>query len=368
MRYSRVGLVALPVVLAAVIAVTNCSGSGGNSSSTVPQPHPSASVAIGPNMYVANFASPGPNFVQFVPSFSSDSSPSLTIADDPEVFTAAASSTTVAEAGENTELGFFTQPLTGSSTPTVDTLSNVVGLIKLAFDPSGNLWGSAVENNEVLEFTPPFTATSTPALTVSDDVNNPIGLAFDASNNLYVVNEDEPSSTPSELLEFAQPYNSSPSIVLELPLLSSGADEAIGAAVFQNTLAIGIFENAGGAGVHGASAVRPRPLAFRRPNLWLDSIRERGHGARPLGVAVGGEILLYTLPLTEGSTPAVTIPDVEAGDLAFDSSGNLYVANETQGGTFGSVQVYTPPFSASSTPAFTITSGLSEPTTISFGD
>jgi hypothetical protein len=361
-------------IVVASIVLANCSGSGGSASSVVaphPSPSPSGTPVIGPNMYVANVASPGPNFEQFkpttapssTPAITASSTPSITIADDPAVFTAAADAGYVAEAGDSNELGFFAQPLTGSSTPTVATVPTSEGIIKLTFDASGNLWGSNFDNDNVLEYTPPFSASSKPALTVSTGLSFPTGLAFDAAQNLYVVNGEEPTGTAPELLEFSPPYTGSPSTTVTLPLAVSGTVEAGGVAIWENVVAVGVFENEAGARPRVKAVAHVRPLALRRPSDVFAPFRQRGHIVRPQGVETGGEILFYALPLSSGSVPTVTIADPTAFDVAFDAFGNLYVANPFQ----DAVQVFTPPFGVSSSPTYTITNGISEPTSISFG-
>lgn len=376
MRFDRLILAAFAASLLAAIVSTACSGSGGTSSSVLahPSPSPSGTAPIGPNLYVANAASPGASIEQFTPTtapsaspgapgFSASSAPAVTIADDPNVFSVAADAAYVAESGSSTELGFFNQPLTGSSTVTFTTVPTNDQLIDLRFDSSGNLWGAAFDNNAVLEYSPPFTAASSPALTMTTGLSFPTGLAFDAANDLYVVNAEEPAGTAPEVVEFAPPYTGSPTTTVSLPLALSGAVEAGGAAIWQNELAVGVLEDEGGARPRVKGIPQARPLAVRRPTALLALFNARRHGVRPQEIGTGGEILLYTLPLSSESVPTVTIPDPTAFDVAFDAFGNLYVADPFE----DVVQVFTAPFSNASTPAFTIADGIDEPTAVSFG-
>lgn len=361
MHVSRAVFAAAAASVVASVALTNCSGSGGNSASVVPTPHASPSSGVGPNLYVASAS--GASFQQFTPTFSSGSTPALSIA-NPAVQTVAADTQFVVAAGTNADLTFYTQPVTPSSTPASIATPFTTDVDKVVFDPSGDIWAansnSPTAVNTITEFEPPFGVSEIPLTTVSTDVNAPIGIAFDDASNLYVVNSQEPSGPP-ELLLFPQPGYTTPSVIVPLPLSTSGLALAWGAAIDGTSLAVGVFENEGGSGVR-RDIGDARSIVRVQPHL-ADLVRERRDRVRPFGFPTGGEILIYTLPLTSSSTPTTTIPDPDAQDVTFDSSGNLYVTNAAAGG----VQVFTAPLTSSSTPAFTITSGISGPYDLSFG-
>jgi hypothetical protein len=67
-----------------------------------------------------------------------------------------------------------------------------------------------------------------------------------------------------------------------------------------------------------------------------------------------GRVDVYTLPLTNASTPAFSITSgIDTPEaVAFDASGRLHIGN--LGSVNGSVVVYTGPFSAASVPTTTL--------------
>ncbi|HEY2476625.1 MAG TPA: hypothetical protein VGI19_17725 [Candidatus Cybelea sp.] len=75
-------------------------------------------------------------------------------------------------------------------------------------------------------------------------------------------------------------------------------------------------------------------------------------------------VYIYTPPFSSSSSPSTTITNGvdDAGGLALDSSGNLYVAN----GVTWTITVYKPPFSNSSSPSATISTGLVQPGSLAF--
>jgi sugar lactone lactonase YvrE len=199
----------------------------------------------------------------------------------------------------NAVLEYTASQLSASGTPTPAVTLSGGSLdvpIGLAFDASGNLWVANLAASSVVEFTVSQLASSgsaTPAVALSassGSLNGPVGLAFDASGNLWVANNG-----PNTVVEFT---------VSQL------------AATGSPTPAVTLSATAG-------SIASPQSIAFdAHGNLWL---------------ANGGDTTVVAfspsqLASTGTPTPAVTL-SATAGSLngpeglAFDASGNLWVAN-----------------------------------------
>jgi hypothetical protein len=75
-------------------------------------------------------------------------------------------------------------------------------------------------------------------------------------------------------------------------------------------------------------------------------------------------VVIYNPPLNNSSTPSVSISNGVSNPtgVAFDSGGNLYV--ESSNGN--SLQIYHPPFSAASSPTVSITNGINYPDGLAF--
>jgi len=172
------------------------------------------------------------------------------------------------------------------------------GVAGLAFDANGNLWVANSLANTIVEFAADQLTSSgspTPAVTLSasgGSLSAPTGVAFDAGNNLWVVNAGDSSA-----VEF-----------------TPGQYAATGAPV----PAVTLTSNAG-------SLRGPLGLAFDRSgDLWVSD----GNTAADIVV----EFLASQLSASGSPLPAVTLAangtslNIPLG-LAFDESGNLWVAN-----------------------------------------
>ena len=211
----------------------------------------------------------------------------------------------------------FTLPISASSTPVLTfNLPSSGDIDHLIFDSSGNLWASDYTNGLVYEFNGPFTTsgTLTPAITVTLGFS-PQGLALDRSGNLYVSSHN--SSGTNSIAVFSAPVTSSST-----------------AAFYLNGL------------------VGPGGLAFDSSGDLFAS----GGGA-------SDAIVEYLASdLTSGATPSVvdstsmTSGNYEA-DMAFDKSGNLYVADCGNAASVGirSYPTGSASFSSSMAPSATFT-------------
>jgi sugar lactone lactonase YvrE len=168
--------------------------------------------------------------------------------------------------------------------------------VSIAFDASGNLWVAQYSSNNVVEYAASQLAANgspTPAVTLSatgfSTLNAPGALAFDASGNLWVAN-----GGGSTIVEFTASQ-----------LATSGTP----------TAAVTISAS-------GGSLLQPTALAFDASgNLWV---------VNTASVVEFGQSQLAT---TGSPSPAVTLTDDGAGSLtgplalAFDQSGNLWISD-----------------------------------------
>jgi sugar lactone lactonase YvrE len=193
----------------------------------------------------------------------------------------------------------YTAAQLASTTSAVAATSITTGTIEelgAAFDANGNLWVTIYGGTSIVEFSALQLATSgtpAPAVTISGNAGSliyPSGLAFDAGGNLWVANIDDSSIvefTPSQLAS-----SGSPAPAVTITSASGSLDGPIGLA----------FDASG--------------------DLWVADI-----GARGLV-----EFTPSQLAASGSPTPAVTIiPPSGTLDgalmLAFDASGRLWVTN-----------------------------------------
>ena len=307
---------------------------------------------------------------------------------------AAATSTSsvyVVDNGADQILSFPGNTPTGGPTPsTTQTLPGTVRPSGDAFDASGNLWVTDNNNGTIRELSAAqldATPTSpTPAVTISPSAglpNQPAGLAFDASANLWVA---DPGS--NQVLEYlsSQLVTGSPAPHVILSGASIGLPEAVA------------FDAGGNLWVTNAVAdtlikFTPAQLAATGSPTPAVTISDNGGGSlgSPVGEAFdqSGDLWVVArttlwvveftpaqLAATGNPTPNVIIHAngsslCNPGLDAFDSSGNLWVANFGCGGGVPSVVRFSPAQLVNGTPvpAATIsggTSGLTGPTAVAF--
>jgi hypothetical protein len=177
-----------------------------------------------------------------------------------------------------------------------------------------------------LEVAPfPLLNGTTPSLTLSSSsangLNDATQLQFDASGRLWVLN-DENSSTPDIMTVYTLPITAS-----SAPVLTFTLGSAVDAFAFT-------FDANG--------------------NIWASSFDT-------------GQVFEYTGPFTSSGplTPALTLSTglIEPEGLAFDSSGNLYVADFAK--TTNAIAVYTSPIHNGDLAARHLT-GVSKPSLVAF--
>ncbi len=159
--------------------------------------------------------------------------------------------------------------------------SGLSGPIGLAFDGSGSLYVANADNSTIEEFN--SGGTGSVFATAASGVNNPAGLAFDASGNLYVANQGNYT-----VEEFGPGGTGS-----VFATTTSGISNPYGLAVYGGNLYVAN---------HGDNTV--------------EKFNASGIGST----------------FASFSTNGVGAYLVEPTGLAFDSSGNLYVATPADGG------------------------------------
>jgi sugar lactone lactonase YvrE len=213
----------------------------------------------------------------------------------------------VAQYSSNTVVQYAASQLAANGSPAPAVTLSAVGFSTLnapgalAFDASGNLWVANGGGNTIVEFTPAQLATSgTPTAAVmlsasSGSLFQPTALAFDATGNLWVVNQA--SVVEFGLSQLAASGSPSPAVTL--------TDDGAG------------------------SLTGPLGLAFDQSgNLWVSD----GNADRDTVV----EFAASQLTASGSPTPTVTLrPSTGTANhlvgLAFDASGDLWVANLTAG-------------------------------------
>lgn len=195
----------------------------------------------------------------------------------------------------------FARPNPNGGAPTV-TVSGFTSPGSINFDSKGNLF--VPDGNRVYEINHPITSSSVPNAIIASGLSSAICAAFDATDTLYVADPGVPA-----LLAYAPPYTGA-------PVSTSN-------------------------GLPGNPAICAYDKASNQ--LFI------GPGN------AGGSVVAYNLPLTSNESPNVVLTTASCcpGGIAFDASGNMFVA-------FGvdvspAIAILRPPFG--STTGFTIPGG-----------
>jgi sugar lactone lactonase YvrE len=238
---------------------------------------------------------------------------------------------------------------TTSAAPTTALVTSGGGNVGVAFDRNGNLWVTLATTNAIAEYSASQLASSgtpTPAVTLAataGSLHDPTGLAFDASGDLWVAN-----TGANTLVEFSASQ-----------LASSGSPKptvTVGAASGSLHSPIGIAFDASGnlwvANSLGNTLVEyiPSQLAASgtpKPTVTLSAKANSINGPVTLAFQATGVLWVTNGDLSQNTvvafsvisraasgspTPLVTL-STHAGSLqnpaglAFDASGNLWIAN-----------------------------------------
>lgn len=266
----------------------------------------------------------------------------------------------VANSQNDTIVEYLKSSLAQSGNPvpaivlTSDSSNSIDGPSGLAFDSSGDLWVTNVGNNSVVEFTPSQLAASgnpTPNVTLtsngSDSIDGPYGLVFDSSGDLWVANYNAAANSMVEFTstQLAASGSPTPNVTLTMPA-NCGPNGAVFDAsgnlwvpCYTTNQVVEIAKSSLGTTGTPAPAVtisatagsldEPEYAAFDSSgDLWVvnagnstvveykaDHITSSGSPAPDVTLSAAGS-----------GTPNASL-DVPY-DLAFDSSGNLWVVNE----------------------------------------
>ena len=184
----------------------------------------------------------------------------------------------------------------------------------LAFDGSGDLWVSDYNNSLVAEYTPPFMTGESASLelgslsfsttgcsgTGAGDVCNPNGIAFDPSGNLWVAD-----SGNNSIVEFKAPFTTGERSAIAIGEYSDGQPNA-------------------------TNLDEPQGIAFDSAgNLWVaDSSDNRVVEYKaPLASGEAASLVIGQASLTSATDDDGRANLSSPEDVAFDHSGNLWVAD-----------------------------------------
>ena len=225
----------------------------------------------------------------------------------------------------------------GSPAPAVSTTTASGFDENAAFDRNGNLWVSNFNNSTIMGFTPSQIASSgspTPNVTISassSSLSGPVGLAFDSSGSLWVANDANSTVVKYTSAQLAATGSPAPSVTISAT---------------------------------GTSLVNPIGLAFDSGgNLWVANFGNATvvkYGSAQLA-STGSPVPDVILSASSGSLSGSL-------ELAFDSNGDLWVANYSN----STVVKFTPAhLAATGSPApnviLSASSGsLSAPTALAF--
>jgi sugar lactone lactonase YvrE len=186
----------------------------------------------------------------------------------------------------------------------------------VAFDSSGNLWVVDTSNNRVLEYKAPFSTGEAASLVIgqssftvndytitnSTSLNSPYGLRFDSSGNLWVAD-----LLNGRVLEYKAPFSTheAASLVIGEPSFTAANDE-----------------------VSKTGLNAPNSLAFDSSgDLWVVDGHRVLEYATPLITHEAATLVIGQNTFTNSSTATTTTGLNLPNGLAFDSSGNLWVAD-----------------------------------------
>ena len=281
----------------------------------------------------------------------------------------------------------------------------------VAFDSGGNLWVTNFNGNTIFEYTQSQIQklkkhVPTPAVTISEDngsnLSGPEGIVFDASGNMWVGAEDGQVIVEYTPAQFAASGNPTPHIILN----SVGGFSAPSHLRFDSAGNLwvvdeGVFPNGnGGAGevfkfshaqISGLSAGTNVviPVFGISINAFehLETIAFDGGGNLWVADEFGNSVYKFSAGdlggagLDQNLTPAVVLTETSEGGsckmsidgpygLAFDSGGNLFVANAGSGGCSGSLAQFSAGSigsTGSPKPKVFATGGLVHPNALTFG-
>jgi len=201
----------------------------------------------------------------------------------------------------------------------------------VAFDSKGNLWVVDNSNNRVLEYGPPFSTGEAASVVIgqtslvgsgdsspSGGLYGPTGLAFDSEGNLWVADGGD-----NRVLEFKSPFSDGQLASLVLGQSTFGGYVATTTSFGMQSPAYLAFDSSG--------------------NLWVS---DQGNNRvlefnAPFKTGEKASIVIGQANFTSSDPTTTATGLFEPLGIAFDSSGNLWVADSANHRILG----YAPPFS-----------------------
>jgi sugar lactone lactonase YvrE len=252
-------------------------------------------------------------------------------------------------------------PAFSSNQGPVITIRQAVSPTSVAFDRSGNLWVDDRDNNRILEFSPPFSSNMSASAVIGQSnfnaheagleanrLNSPAAIAFDLKGDLWIADYDN-----DRVLEFKPPFRT-----------GMNASLVIGKPDFTHTLYPYIINWYPSANAAPNRFAFPMALAFDPSgDLWVsDTYYNRVVEFKPpfangmsASIVIGQQNLMTGLcpipanlgypfcPLDDAG-PATLRMNGSIGLIAFDESGDLWVADLGDQGGAARILEFKPPF------------------------
>jgi len=186
----------------------------------------------------------------------------------------------------------------------------------LTFDSSGNMWVADSASNRVVRFSPPFrsamnatTAIGQPDLLTSNysvtqsSFDDPVSVAFDSAGNMWVADYIN-----SRVLEFQPPF-------------STGMQASI--VIGHSTFTDSSYAYTGKTGLDG-----PTGIAFDSSgNLWVSDLARIMEFSPPFSNGMAASLVIGQTGFNTYESGTTSALLYRPSSIAFDASGNLWVAD-----------------------------------------
>ncbi|MDA4122697.1 MAG: NHL repeat-containing protein [Thaumarchaeota archaeon] len=203
-----------------------------------------------------------------------------------------------------------------SMIPANESATSLTAPQAVAFDSSGNLWVADTSNDRVLEFMAPLSTgeaasvvlgqtsftNNFDSVTNATSLNSPYGLAFDSSGNLWVAD-----LINGRVVEYTSPFTTGEpaTLVIGEPNLNASNDEV---------------------SKKGLNA--PNAVAFDSAgDLWVVDGHRVLEYAAPLATYEAASLVIGENDFTNSSTAATANVMNGPDGIAFDPSGNLWISD-----------------------------------------
>jgi uncharacterized protein (TIGR03437 family) len=220
--------------------------------------------------------------------------------------------------GQAASLVIGQSSFTTNTQPSPPTATGLGSPTWITFDSSGNLWVADAENNRILEYTRPFSTgqaaslvigqpsfTTSAAATTATGLSEATGIVFDSSRNLWVADRGN-----NRVLEFTYPFST-----------GEAASLVIGQSSFTTSAAA----------TTASGFNSPRGIALDSSgNLW---VADRSNNrvlefTYPFSTGEAASVVIGQSSFTTSAAATTATGVSEPRGIAFDSSGNLWVAEQ----------------------------------------